>query len=309
MSACVSSDHEGTHRLSEPDNSWKDAKIEDLLSEADSLIADKKYESAFKILSDYDSDNEIPEIVIKKAEICINYYVGSIMYEIFALADLEKDQDIMDLRERDGNSFMYVFKVREVLNNLIEKYPDNGLLYKALGSYYYEVFRRYQDSWHDTKTVLFFSIIDNYERAEELNQYDYLSYYRTGFCYLSLEDNDKAVEYFNKSISLNENYGDSHYHLAAAYFNKFDFKPALEHALAAVDIYEDPSCKIYALEMAGLIYIQLDEVENAVRCYKYALELNSGNTSSVKLLLYIYIDENMLKESAELISDFVVRYP
>jgi tetratricopeptide (TPR) repeat protein len=85
---------------------------------------------------------------------------------------------------------------------------------------------------------LFGLIIDNYQKAEELNEYDYLTYYRIGFCYLSLGVNKNAIEYF-----------------------------------------------------------------------KYAVEFNPKDERGVKRPLHLLIGKNMVEDSAQIISDFVVQYP
>jgi hypothetical protein len=115
-------------------------EVNTVLSEAELLINNKKYESAYKLLDYFDSENEVPEIYIKKIDICINYFVQSLMHEIFALTDLEEDQDIMEIRGQEGSFSMYVLNVSEVMNKLLEEHPDNGRLYKAFGDYYFDAY-------------------------------------------------------------------------------------------------------------------------------------------------------------------------
>ncbi|MBP1663943.1 MAG: hypothetical protein H6Q19_1083 [Bacteroidetes bacterium] len=45
------------------------------LEKANQLIANKKYESAFKTLQDFDPKNEKPDVVLLKVDIALNYFV------------------------------------------------------------------------------------------------------------------------------------------------------------------------------------------------------------------------------------------
>ncbi|MBP5395533.1 MAG: hypothetical protein J6Y34_00865, partial [Bacteroidales bacterium] len=47
----------------------------DIIAQANRLVADKKYESAFKLLQAYDSANVKPDIFLMKEEILLNYFV------------------------------------------------------------------------------------------------------------------------------------------------------------------------------------------------------------------------------------------
>ena len=73
----------------------------EIINKANDLIANKKYETAFKLLQDFDARNEKPDVVLLKEDIALNYFVTSIMHEIFALKDLEKNEDIIKAVQRE----------------------------------------------------------------------------------------------------------------------------------------------------------------------------------------------------------------
>jgi hypothetical protein len=74
------------------------ATMEELLSDVDRLVAEKKYLSAFKLLNSRENGDSNPDIVLKKVDIAMNYFGMSMNHKIFAFKDLEKDEDIMDVR-------------------------------------------------------------------------------------------------------------------------------------------------------------------------------------------------------------------
>ena len=71
------------------------------LKKANELIKEKKYQSAYKLLNDFDPKNCNVEIVLLKEDIVLNYYITSIMHQVFSLKDLEKNEDIMDYRDKE----------------------------------------------------------------------------------------------------------------------------------------------------------------------------------------------------------------
>lgn len=125
------------------------------IKSANELIANKKYESAFKLLHRFDPGNGKPEIVLLKEDIALNYFVTSIMHQLFAFKDLEKSENIMDYRGSEGSFESHVFVIDKVLDSLIKIYPDNCKLYKGLGDFYYEAHLKYGGRWLKDDNELF----------------------------------------------------------------------------------------------------------------------------------------------------------
>ena len=115
----------------------------DVLSAAQKLVDAKKYESAYVLLDNDDPDNEKPDVVLMKEDIVLNYFVSSMMHQVFALKDLKKNEDVMDYRGKTGTFSLFPFQVDSVLLKLIAAYPDNCKLYRGLAFYYNEVLNKY----------------------------------------------------------------------------------------------------------------------------------------------------------------------
>src|ERR1700743_422923 len=97
---------------------------------ANTLIANKKYDSAFKTLEAFDPKNRNPQIALLKEDISLDYFISNIMYQTFAFKDLEKNEDISDYRGKSGAFSMYMFPVNEILDSLIKRFPANYQLYQ-----------------------------------------------------------------------------------------------------------------------------------------------------------------------------------
>ena len=114
----------------------------EILSKATDLVANKKYSSAFKTLKDFDPKDEKPDIVLLEEDIALNYFVTSMMHQMFAFKDLEMNEDVMDYRGKEGVYDMFNFTVNEILDKLIKKYPTNYKLNKGLADFYSDVLLR-----------------------------------------------------------------------------------------------------------------------------------------------------------------------
>ena len=272
------------------------------IKKANELIADKKYESAFKLLDKFDPDNTKPEIALLKEDIVLNYFVTSMMHQMFALKDLEKDEDIMDYRGKNGSFGMQKFEVDKILDNLIKKYPDDCKLYKGLGDYYYEVSLKYGDEWLKKEKELFKLIEANDLKAIDNNCADYNTYYVMGYINISQKKYREGIPYFLKSIELNKNDGNTYYNLAYAYLYLDKRDSALINAQISLDLYKEKTYKSDAARMMGQIYSELKDTKNAIKSYELAEKIASGNYYNIKPLLDLYVETNnsKVKQTTEL---------
>jgi tetratricopeptide (TPR) repeat protein len=259
------------------------------IKKANDLIANKKYETAFKLLDDFDKENSKPDIVLLKVDILLNYFVSSIMHQIFALKDLKPNENIMDYRGKQGSFGMQMFQVDSILGKLIEIYPTNCKLYKGLGEFYYEVHLKYGDRWLKNDSELFKFMQTNFQKAVDGNCADYLSNYVLGYVNISQEKYKECIPYFLKSIEMNKDYATSHYNLAYAYLFSDDRQNALKYAKNALNLYKGQEYKGDAARMVGVIYRELEDDKNAIENYELADKIDPNNYHTLKPLLELYV--------------------
>ena len=264
----------------------------DAIVDANKLIENKKYESAIKVLNDADPTNENPDIVITKTDLYLKYFVTSIMHKMFALKDLESDEDIMDYRGSNGNFAMFAFAPDSVLSQLIKKYPDNYNLRKTLGYYYHEVHLIYQQNWLEPDSVVINRFFDNYKIAYDNGIYDYWSTYGLGYALLMKQDYKSAIPYLEKSTELKKNYPSSHYNLAYAYLYTDQREKAIESAKKAMDLYDFPQYKADAARMIAVTYRELENFENAIDFYEQADKIQPNDYYTLKPLLDLELSHN-----------------
>lgn len=273
------------------------------IKKSNDFIADKKYETAFNLLDKFDPTNDNPEIVLLKEEILLNYFVTSIMHQMFALKDINKNQDILDYRGKEGIFTMQMFKGDSILTRLIKIYPNNCKLYKGLGDYYYDAHLRYEGNWLINDDELIPLMQKNYQKAVDGNCADYLSYYVLGYLNLIQEKNKESIPYFLKSIELNDKYAISHYNLAYAYLFTDDRENALKYAKNSFDLYNEKEYKSDAARMVGQIYTELNDDKNALMYFEMADKIDPENYYNIKPILYLYIKTNY-KKSDEMTKAF-----
>lgn len=265
------------------------------IKKANDFIEDKKYETAFNLLDKFDPTNDKPDIVLLKEEILLNYFVTSIMHQMFALTDIKKNEDILDYRGKEGSFSMQMFQVDSILTRLIKIYPNNCKLYKGLGDYYYDAHLRYGDNWLKNNEEQIELMQTNFQKAVDGNCADYLSNYVLGYTNLSQEKNKESIPYFLKSIEMNKNYASSHYNLAYAYLFTDDRENALKYAKNSLDLYNDKEYKSDAARMVGQIYTELKDDKNALTYYEMADKIDPENYYNIKPILNLYIKTNNKK--------------
>ncbi len=264
----------------------------EVIKKAQNLIEEKKYESAFKILDDADPNNEDPDIVIEKSILLMDYFVMSMMHQMFSLKDIEPDEDIMDYRGKEGVSQMFAYNPEESLTKAIEKKPDNYHLYKTLGYYYHEVHLKYRGNWLKPDSTLINLFIKNYKLAYENGVYDDWSLYGIGYGLLYSQDFEESIKYFKKAIELNSDYPSSHYNLAYAYLSLNQRENAIESAKRAFELYNYPVEKADAARIVAVCYEELKQFKSALEYYKKSNEVDHNNYYTLRPLLSIEINLN-----------------
>ncbi|MBC6991798.1 tetratricopeptide repeat protein [Hymenobacter sp. BT491] len=214
-----------------------------VLRKADDLVAEKKYESAFKLLNDYDPKNAQPAVALKKEEIVLNYSIASSNYRSFTFKDLSTLESLEENQEHEAPGTRYRFRVRAVLDSLKQKYPDNYKLDRGLGDYYYAVQQCDCAEKKKTEDELFPLMIKHYEEAHKHAYGDYKSYFVVGYAKQRLGQFKQSVPYFLHSIELKKDFPTAHLNLAFVYLELKQYEKARTEAQLAVDQFPDEAHK------------------------------------------------------------------
>jgi len=255
--------------------------------DVEQLVENRQYNTAFKSLEKSDPTNINPEVVIQKVDLAINYFVTSIMHQVFAFKDLRRGEDLLEIRGTEGNYDMYNFPVDTILLDLIETYPQNMDLHRSLGMYYFDAHYRYGDQWLIPKDSLINLFRDHFQIALINGSYDHESIYIIGFASLLQENYLKAVEFFNQSIELKEDQPMCHYNLAYAYMALDEWVDGLFHAHRAMELYEDNKWKGDAARMVAISYDELGNLPKSLDFFRQSNLLNPNNYYTIKPMLMV----------------------
>ncbi len=170
----------------------------------DSLIQTKQYLSAYECLQGIDGENKDVDIVLKKTELALTYNIRTIRNHLFAFVDMRKGENFDDLKEalKSENFPFFEFKIDTVLQKLIEKYPDDYRLVKALGDFYYNTYKTMGDHWFIPAKQLLNKFYRNYLNAYEHGVFDAKSLYALAFYNSVFGNYDGADEWYRRSLEL-----------------------------------------------------------------------------------------------------------
>lgn len=274
------------------------------IKKAQKLIENKKYSSAFELLQEADPQDNDPAIAVVKTEIVLDYFVSSIMHQMFALKDIGEEEDIMDYRGANGEFELFAFSPDSVLLQLIKAYPENYTLHKALGSYYHQVHLKYPGSWLETDREVMNRFFAYYKDAYDHDVKDHWSVYGIGYYFLYLEKFSESIPYLEESVALNPSYPSGHYNLAYAYLYTEQQQKAINSAKQALQKYQAPGLKSDAANMLGTIHLELSDTSEAMSYYQIADSINPGNYYVLRPLMNLQLALNTLDHQERVLEFF-----
>lgn len=258
--------------------------------EVDKLVEQRKYSDAFKLLNEIDPDNEEPEALRRKIDICIDNYIMSIGHQLFALKNMEEGEDVQSMRGKEGSYDMYSLDVSSIAPKLMGKNPNDYKLKFAVGRYYHSMHLNCGDcSLSAADCIQEFESL--FEECYKNGVYDYFSAYGIAYAKINKQQFNESIPYFLKSIELNDDYPSSHYNLSYAYLYTDDRENCIKYAKNAFDRYEYPTYKADAAKIVATAYNELKDFENAYKYYSTANEINPGDyyilSPLINLSLYL----------------------
>lgn len=282
-------------------------------TEVSALLDQKKYDTAFKNLDEKDPDNKDPEVVLQKIDIALSYFIQSITHQLFAFKNIEEGEDLFELRSamEEQSLSMYMFPINEVLDTLILQHPNNFKLHEALGDYYYTVHLIYGQNWIMDEQEVLKHMFDNCLKASQNGIEDYQNEYCIAYYHTLNEAYQDAIPYYLKSIEYDTKYPTSHYNLAICYMYVGELLNGAEHAVKSIDLYEDDYYKSDAARLAGTLYEESNDLENALKYYQLANQIQEENyyTLSGLLGVEVRLDKTNAKQTANALFELAPTNP
>ena len=240
------------------------------LTQVDNLISQKKYRTAFDLVSGLTPQNS--ETLAKQVEIAISYFAQSIMHTMFAFKDLDEGETLHDVRTGGGPYNVVYADFAEMIEPILEQRPNEGLLSAVLGDYYYDAQLRYGDNWLvpsiealEKASDLYRNAIDNGVRSP-----DYYS--RIAEYELRKGAVSDAILDLGNALQMDPNYAEAHYNLGYALFKTGEIDSAIVHAVSAASHYVDNDYQFDGWMMAGRLSIEAGHPGDAIKYFQKAKE-------------------------------------
>jgi hypothetical protein len=262
---------------------------------AKDLIAQKKYESAYKELDKADPFNKIPDIVLLKEELLLNYYITTNMHLQFGLKDLDIKENIYELRKTKGEYKPYQFNAEKIFNDLILANPENCMLYKGLADYYFQGSQLFKSSWIKSGDELKKLLETNYKNAIDKSCGDYNSYLYMGINAYDKKDYRMSTSYLFQSIDLNNDQADAHFYIADAFLRLHENDLALKYYKYSLELFKDSLKESAIADSIGNIYRNANSADSAIYYYEISNSKNPGQLYNLVALLDLYQKTNNKK--------------
>jgi len=259
----------------------------------DSLIAKKQYLSAFEYLEQRDSANAQPDIVLQKVDVALKYYFDSEYHRAFSFINLRKGEKLEELRAINSHGETpFVFVVDSVLIKLMDDYPNDYRLHKALAEYYNQIYYDFGDRWGQRSEVLLEKSHYYFIRAYEHGVYDYYSLYALGYYQTLFENYFEAQRWYLKSLERKPDEPLTNYNLAVTYLFDGLPKKGIEYSEKAYELYADSLKKGDAARITGILYSKIGQEAQSMEYFQIANELSPNYRPNQLYLLKSYLQLN-----------------
>lgn len=263
-----------------------------LIDQSNKLIEAKKYKSAYQLLDKVDPQNNTPSVSMTKANLILDYFVSSVMHQAFALEDLQPEQDLNELRSKEGDYEFFAFPADTILAELIKEYPEKYELHLTLGRYYHDVHLKYGSNWIIPDSMIVLKFMTSYGRAYEKGVYDARSLYGLGYGFLLFKNYKQSIPFFKQSIEADSTDPAAYYNLGYACLFNDERGNAVNYAVKAIELYQYPAYKAEAARLAAVAFAEMNDAEKALDLYRFANQVNPNDYNTLRPLLAMEIQLN-----------------
>ncbi|MFW6213273.1 MAG: hypothetical protein ACOC8L_10260 [Spirochaetota bacterium] len=247
--------------------------VEDVLREADRLVAERQYDSAFEVLAT--SQVSSTRVLAKQIDIVTQYFVTSIMHQMFALTDLDSGQSLMELRRSGGSYQMRLFDPAAVAEPILQQ-QEAPELAAALARYYDDALNRYGNDWVMPVEQVREKVVDYTRRAVAGGAGDQAPLSAAATYLLQAGDSAEAANLFAASIELDADHAPAHYNYAIALGQTGRAAEGIEHATRAAELYEYGQHQADSYVLLGQLHNAIDQSAEALASFEQAARTAPG---------------------------------
>ncbi len=280
-----------------------------ILKQADSLLAQKKYKSAYDFLDKADPQNKYPDLVILKIKILIDGGQYTHETKTISLVDYLPGQNAYDIQWDKIKDVPYTIRPEEILSKQIEKHSENGELYQVLGEYYAWL-ARYDYVYDNNAMQAHFKMaVEKLTAAQSRQPLDGDGLYALGMAYSMTQELLKSIDCFNQAVTLGNKKPEVYFSLAGSQSAAGEDVQAIENGKKAFELYPDNHDKEAAALNIATCYESLRDYDNAEKFLISARQTLPQSDALTSWLLYAYVQDGKVKDAEALFEDEIVKNP
>gem|GEM_PF-1854253 len=263
-----------------------------VLRDADRLVSQRQYATAYSLLDRFDPTNDIPSILLKKEEIMLDYFVQSINHMVFSLQDLKPGESLDSIRSHFTIGQMIPFMADSLLRRLIDRHPADCALLCGYARYYQALLDDYDMQLWDiyVDTTVFYLL----RRAAKPDCHCAEASYQVGLRYNRLDLDDSASHYYRRTLAICDTHWHAHYNLGVNAYGDEKTAEAIIHFRRAYHGYTDHLLKADAARALGIIYSDhLRQTDSALHYLQAAHRLTPFDFGNAANLLTLLVEEKL----------------
>lgn len=267
-----------------------------LMKTCDSFLLKRKYHSAFKVLHAYDSTNQIPEILFKKQEIAMHFYLAHDKYQLFSFIDIEPFQVIQSYRNKHFSGEVYPLPFNTLYEAMIKKDPRNEKIRGHLIEYYFQCYIEYGEEWIMSSTEIFQNIQREIMYLDDNHKATAYHYYIMGYILMAKDKAIDAIPFYKKSYEMDAKDGETQFNLGYAFQSLGQADSALKYYKLAIVSYQDTNQKADAARNIAFVYERQGDLYNALIYLEMSEKLEFTSYYTMRSLLKLHAVQRDTRE-------------
>ncbi|MCR4811038.1 MAG: hypothetical protein K5867_00345 [Bacteroidales bacterium] len=266
-------------------------KESSVLKKADKMVASRQYESAYRLLDEYDPANDRVAVVLKKEDILLNYFAQSINHKVFSLKDLDEGETLQSVRQSFEMGNLYVFNADSVIRRLLVSHPGDCRLLNGYVSYMEALLGDYGfDFWSssmDSSLSLMF-------QAASVSCNNAAACCQLGLYYHYYGVLDSASCYYRLATTLCDTLWHAVFNLGLIEFYDMSMQTeGLRDLHKSLKGYSIPFYKARVARALGIIYDEeLHIPDSAHKYYSMAVDIDGDDMTNCMFLAIFYASRN-----------------
>ena len=145
-------------------------------------------------------------------------------------------------------------------------------------------------------------------KAEAMTPDDYFLQFDLGLTFLFMNQNDKAIHHFKKSLAIKDDYGPARNNLGNAYAEKKEWDKAIEQYEIVISnlLYVTPQ---FPYSNLGIAYYHKQEYGLSEKYFKKALDITPDFVRALYGLAQTYIATGRISQAVETLEFAVAKHP